>query len=669
MKKAIIVIMMILMAATAMAVTEDYTATLISNLSSHLTNPQALEEIPGGFVIVDIEGSQTFGYKMGTDGQLINATSSSARVRWNMTTNVSTKIIGIRSFNQTNGESTMIVIDKTGNRLLRINASDFQRHGATEWFAPSPGNFSSSDDVTGICTNASHIWVAKKSGLVSTLNGTNSSTNLSGPQEFSALGTTSVGSMDCIGNSSFAYLDDENAIVRISNRGLSQSVYELINLSSLTGIAINSFSDIAFNDIGNFYVISNSTKSIYRITRKSGLERFVPGITFTYPYSRQAIGSYVDRQIIPFNMSAENTSSFKSADIMNCSVYINGTLNISRTSINNISQNTTINISMLPGTYEAQVKCRANSSYSTTATSGKNIFTVKQYRTLFFGNENFSIFYNDDINAIQAKIGYNDTKLTAYHNITENQHVNLRVDFNNATGNRTIWINGQFSASDNGYHYDNERERKLYIGSANETGQAIAKISYLQISTKVEDHHFYNGNWLSSWSSSFREFEGEPGTSYFFQLRTILRRTISTDQPYLSFMNVSTDNTLINESLATGYKSIAFKFASASSSATPAGQEASVPIKVICNRGNSTMEIAAFSRTEFSSCFNVRLYNQSNAGLGPGIINNTLNLSTELKTFNRALLPGVCSNVWINVTATSCPKTAVFFDLEFTTEP
>ena len=665
MKKIIFILMLAIMSAAAFAVTDDYAWSLVIDASAYTRSPTALESLPGGFIIVDSEGSSAVAYKYDAAGILLNQSGGSSR--FNLTQNISSKVNGLRVFNRTGNDISLLLIN--GTKIIRLNDSNMNIQVPEEWMLPSNGTFSTTDVLSGVCTNGSNVWVAIQNRDVVGMwdkNGTNTSVNgVFAPMEYAIPGTDNADAFDCLdGNSTGTFFLERQKVI-ITKIGKNLEVLDTINITQLTGA--EEFSDIAAVGIDSFYAVSNSTKSVYWIRRKSGIDRLTPSIRFTYPANEQVFSSAVALQRIQLNFSVSQTDA-ASADLINCSMKINQTINVSANAVSNISINVSVNISFAPGTYRAQIDCLANSSYAKRMASGPKDFTIKQYRTIVWINDNLSIYYNDNINAFQTAWGYNNTILTAFHNLTGN-HIKLRLTWDNITGNRTIFIDGVNTASDNFTRIKGNRPEKLFIGSANGTGQANALISYMQISNNVETENFDKGSWISPFTAKFRAFEeGEIGITRYLQIKTSLKRSTTAGRPILKFTNISADQTLFNESMIAGISNLDFSFASPTSSALPAGHAAGEATLKVGNIGNSTFELRAASRTPFSSCFNMMLFNESDF-MTAGSKNNTINLSTTPRTLVASLGPGKQANIWINVTATACSRSAEFPEIEFSTLP
>src|SRR3990167_6565567 len=655
MKKIILMSLMMALAMSFMAaaVTSDYYVAEKINISSHLTNPQAFEALPGGYVIIDWVGASSIAYKLDGQGILFNTTNSSKPTFWNLTLNyTSQKIEGVRNFNTTSG-STMLLLMGEKNISLG-NLTEFGRN--LEWYAPSPESFSTDDDLSGICTNGSAIWVAiKNRARIEFLNGTNSSVNHTGVNniEIPTPHTSRAGAIDCSGNfSEIHIMDDMTGELFITNR--ENQSRDIINLTNLTGMPGNDkLTDISVISTFDFWVISNFTKTAYHILQRKNLETINPNITFTYPGRQLTINSVSHHVEVPFNFSvAVSNESFSSSIIrINCSVFINQTYNTYTFSINNISANTTLNISFPPGTYLAQIACTDNLTSTKDIYSGFNLFKVGTYKTLFWMNDTQALYYNSNSAAFELKWGNDTAILSAPYNITADVPVNIKVTWDNTTRNRTIFIDGIYAASDLRYNIKHtERQSRIYFGSNNQSGQINGVISYFQTTNRASVPTFRKGEYKSSWTSGVKDLSSFRA-GYFFQFRAILRRSLTSERPVLKFVNMSFDNTIFNYSQVSS--NLDFKFASATSSAWPDLQTDTKPFYTFWNTGNVSFSLQFYSLTPFDGCFNAAFFNISN-NTRPGVVGNTLNLSTNPKNFTTDLGPGKNISVWLNVTATDC---------------
>src|SRR3990167_7178614 len=128
-------IMTLAMTLAVSAATQDYIIISSINISQHLANPQAFENIPGGFIIIDWQGSSSVAYLMDGQANLLNFSNSATQAKYNLTANFSAKITSIRSFNTTGNITAFVLSDDTAKRLTLANASDMSRYNQL-WFAP-----------------------------------------------------------------------------------------------------------------------------------------------------------------------------------------------------------------------------------------------------------------------------------------------------------------------------------------------------------------------------------------------------------------------------------------------------------------------------------------------------------------------------------------------------
>ena len=675
--------------AYVLALPADYFVKETIDISAHLTNPQTLESIPGGFIVIDWESAATTNlYILDGQGNLMNETNSSIAAKINMTrnaTHLGLRITGIRTYNNSGTDFTYIVVDDSNKNFTSLNSSSFVRIDSK--FRHSPGAFSSTDNLVGLCTNKSSIWVAiANRDVVDHFDGGgNNSVNQTGVfGEFTIPGTDSAGGIDCYNgnNSELIVLDDTSALVYLV-RG--PNVLDFINLSSLTGQGLNTFSDIALLTDPNihrpdFYTINNVSKLIYHIMKRppSVLNVFAPTITWLYPARNQVFNSRFSTQDISFNFTVlqpnSSASEWTDADVMNCSILINDTYNISTLiQDNNVSIIYEINVSSFdPGYYKIGLDCLANISYAN-ARSDFRLITLSTYKHVLWMGDNFTLYYDSDALAFKAAMGNSTTELSAAFNITIDEPIAIRIVWNNITGNRSIYIDGVLKASDLSYGWHNDRLDKIYFLSRNDTGQANAVLSYVQTSLDSTGSGYSVGTFLTSWKTSFKNLVDRFTTaSYFYQFKAILRRGLSSEKPVLRFVNISFDDTLMNFTIEPNVNFLDFAFTSRSSSVIPAGQTSGGPIFTIWNIGNKSFSLQALSLTPFDSCFTASLFNssiESGEGLRTSSGNQSLDLSTTPQNFTHSLGPGKRATIFMNVTALNCPVTAEFFDIEFITSP
>ena len=676
-----VIILSLIQIAYVLALPADYFVKETIDISSSLTNPQALESIPGGFVVIDWEtAATTNAYILDGQGNILSTT--------NMTRNAShltTRITGIRTYNNSGGDFTFIVLDDSNKNFTTLNSSSFVRIDSA--FRMSPGAFDSTDNLVGICTNKSSIWVAiaNRDVVYHFDGGGNNSVNQTGVLgEFAIPGTNSAGGIDCYNgnNSELIVLDDTSALVYLV-RG--PNVLDSINLSELTGYGLNTFSDIALlTDPSihrpDFYAINNVSKLIYHIMKRtpSVLNVFAPSISWIYPSNNQIFNSRFPTQDISFNFTVlqpnSSASEWTDADVMNCSIFINETYNTTTLiQDNNISIIYEINVSSFdPGYYKIGLDCMANLSYTKT-TSDFRFITVNTYKHVLWMGDNFSVFYDSDALAFKAALGFNQSELSTAFNITTDEPVAIRIVWNNVTGNRSIYINGELKASDTYYGWSRDRLDRIYFLSRNDTGQANAVLSYVQTSLDSTGSGYSVGTFITSWKTSFKNLVDTFSlASYFYQFRAILRRGLSSEKPVLRFVNISFDDTLMNFTIEPDVNFLDFAFSSRTSPSTPGGQTGTHPIFTIWNIGNKSFSLQALSLTPFDSCFTVGLFNISDSthyNLGLGGQNNTINLSTSPQNITKSLGPGKQAKIWMNVSASDCPVSAEFFDIEFITFP
>ena len=139
------------------ALPADYFIKETIDISAHLTNPQALEVIPGGFIVIDWESAATTNlYLLDGQGKLMNETDSSITAKFNMTSTAShlgLRITGIRVYNYSADDFTYAVLDDSTKNITTLNSSVFVRVQSD--YRLSPGKFSSTDKLAGFCTNTS----------------------------------------------------------------------------------------------------------------------------------------------------------------------------------------------------------------------------------------------------------------------------------------------------------------------------------------------------------------------------------------------------------------------------------------------------------------------------------------------------------------------------------
>jgi len=672
--------MLFILASFVNAASEDYFVLETIDISAHLTNPQALEVIPGGFVVIDWEGSSAVAYLLDGQGKLLNETNNTIIARVNLSAEVvGPRITSIRTYTTVNNQVNYIILDDTNKSVFLLNASSLSYDNSS---FQSTNPWGTTDSLVGLCTDKSSTWVAVRNrDVVNKLAGGNGTVNQSG--EYAIPGTNNAGGFDCFDGDTqpTIILDDTAGIVYITSNALS--VDDFVNISSLTSQGLNTFSDIALATDPllhrpDFYALNNDTNLIYHFNKRTPdvLNVFQPNITFTFPINQQRFNSRFPSVLIQFNFSAvqgnNSRSEFRPAsDRLNCTLFLNDTANSSITNTpNNISINNSINVTLGEGVHKTDIRCLANISRAKQGISKFHTISMSTFRHIFWMGENFTIYYDSDNNAFQVALGINQTELSAPFNITAGRHVNLRVTWDNSTGNRTLYIEGVQVASDTFYGWEIPRLDKIYLGSRNDTGQVNGIISYLQISNRAEASKFERGSFLETWKDTLLNIVDKISSSYFFQFKTILKRSLTSEQPTLRFVNISFDDTLMNFTIVPDVDFLDFAFTSGDSNALPAGQTDSLPIFTIWNIGNKSFDLQAFSLTPFSSCFTVGLFNQSGGGnnLLLGETNNTINLSTAAQTI-ATLGPYKQVDVWLNVSASGCTPSSEFFDIEFITNP
>lgn len=673
-------IFLVLLAAGTLAASSDYFIKEQIDISSHLTNPRALAVIPGGFVVIDWESAATVNaYILDRQGNLLNETNNTVVAKINLTANASYlghRITGIRLYNSSGNEKTFAVLDDTRKNITLLNSSDFDRV-FPDFQLPSPGKFGSTDVLAGFCTNGSDFWTATADRQVITrfAGGGNNSVNQS---EFTLQGTSTAGGFDCINanTSQSIVLDGSNGIAYITS---PTAVKDTINLSNIASRGLNTFSDIALlNDPylnrPDFYALNNATKTIYHFQKRppSILNIYAPNISFTHPTPLEEFNSRFYKIPIQINFSAvqgnNSISQFRPAsDRLNCTIFVNDTANFSIANTpNNISINNSVNITFADGVFDIDVRCLANVSYAKEKRTGKVRISKKTFRHVVWMSNNFSLYYDDDSRQLVGYIGTNTTPLSADYNLTPGEHLNIKVIWNNDTGNRSMYVNGDLLDSDTHYSWTSSRYDRIYFGSQNISGQINGIVSFIQISNKASASAFKTGSFIDSWTSSFKKISGLT-SAYFFQIKAILSRGLTSERPVLRFVNVSFDDTLMNYTIEPeGVDFLDFGFSSGTSSAVPAGQSASIPIFTIWNTGNKSFNLQAYSDGSFSSCFTAGLFNQSDMDFAGG--NNTINLSTTPQTI-ATLGSGKKANVWMNVSASGCSANSEFFNIQFTTSP
>ncbi len=671
----------LVLAASALALPADYYIKEVIDISEHLTNPQALEVIPGGFVVIDWESPVTTNlYLLDGQGNLMNETNSVA-AKFNMTrnaTHLSTRITGIRVYNNSGTDFTYAVLDdgSSGKNITTLNSSDFTRIDSA-FRIPSPGGLQSADNLVGFCTNKTDVWLADTQDdvIIHYGGGGNNSVNQS---DFSIPGTSNTGGIDCFNfnNSESIILDEIQGIVYHTTK---DAVLDFINVSNLASQGLNTFTDVAFatdpaTHRPDFYILNNASKLIYHIMKRppSVLNVFAPTITFIYPAVNQVFNSRFPSQIIPINFTVTQPNSSRSewtlADTKNCTAFVNETHNATTIIIanNTADINYSINITFGPGVYKITLDCIANISYAKSA-SDFRFLSVNTFKHVLWMTDNFSVYYDSDDLAFKAVLG-NGSVMSANHNITTDKPISIRIVWNNVTGNRSIYIDGELKASDLSYEWHNLKSDKIYFLSRNDTGQANAVLSFLQTSGKSQGSKFSPGTFIDSWKTNAKNLiDSFPLASYFYQFRAILRRSLTSERPVLKFVNVTFDDTLMNFTIVPDVNFLDFSFSSGTSDALPVGQTTSVPIFKIVNIGNKSFALQAASLTPFSSCFNVGLFNRSD-GLVLGNSSNTINLTTVYKRIGN-LAPGETADVWINASASGCTANSEFFDIDFRTSP
>ncbi|KKK85409.1 hypothetical protein LCGC14_2773590, partial [marine sediment metagenome] len=414
----------------------------------------ALEVIPGGFIVIDWESAATTNlYLLDGQGKLMNETNSTIASKFNMTknaTHLGNRITGIRVYNFSGlNEFTYAVLDDTGKNITLLNSSSFARV-ESDWQLTS---FSSTDDLVGFCTNKSDFWVATGNLDVITHfgGGGNNSVNQS---EFTIPGPFSTGGIDCINAnlSTSIILDDTTGVVHLVSK---TAVLESINLSGLLSLGVNTFTDVALlTDPAlhrpDFYVLNNNTKLILHINKRTPdvLNIYQPNISYTTPGNQQTFNSRFSTALIQFSFSAiqggNTRTNFTAADRLNCSLYVNDTLNFSITNTpNNSTFNNSINVSTFSeGVWKTQIRCLANNTYAKEGSSLFKIISRETFRHIVWMNDNFTLYYNSDDNQFEAALGHNATPLTGPFNITVGEDVNLRFTWDNVSRNRTLYVNG-----------------------------------------------------------------------------------------------------------------------------------------------------------------------------------------------------------------------------------
>ncbi len=683
MKLKILIILAIALALSpaAYSAAADYFISETLDTSSFLANPQALAVIPGGFVIIDkASPASLLAFILDGQGNLMNETNASSTSVFNLSILGLSRITGIRNYNKTGDQMTFALLDDIGKRITFVNGSNMSNRFSSS-FVPSPGNISSAESVVGMCTDTSSFWIALGvSNLIAEYGG-GGNNSVYQSLNYSILGTTTVGGLDCSdgrngGNSELLILDDRNGLVYVTDD--NTTLVEFVNLSSLSGRGLNTFPDIALlTNLSvhrpDFYAINNATKVIYHINKRpsSVLNVFEPDVSWDYPNANDVFNtrfSTVDVQINFTIFQPNNTASlFSIADEINCSVLVNDTLNSTLIvkGINNASINRTINITFGEGDVKLSLECLANSTYARRY-SDFRLMTVNVFKHIFWMNDNFTVYYDSTDNSFKAILGINQSGISAAFNITIDEPVAIRVIWNNVTKNRSIYIDGQLKASDLFYSWDIPRTNRLYLLSRNDSGQANAILSYVQTSLDSSDSKYLPGSFISSWVSAVKDLADRFGSSRFWQFRATLRRGLSSENPVLRFVNISFDNTLMNFSLEPDVDFLDFSFSSATSSAIPAGQTNTVPSFTIWNIGNVTFDLIVKSLTPFDSCFNTGLFNSS--ALAFGNISNAINLSENGQAFT-SLSPGENASVWLNVSASGCTAKSEFFDIDFSTSP
>ena len=676
--------MLFAFASITYAATADYFVLETIDISAHLTNPQALEVIPGGFVVIDWESdASTFGYILDGQGKLLNATSSGAISKVNLSTEiVGPRITSIRTYTTANSQVNYIILDESNSTFFLLNASSLSYDNLT--FRANE-SWAATDSLVGLCTDKTSTWVAVGNrDVINKLGGLNGTTNLTGFQ-YAIPGTNNAGGFDCFDgdNKPTIILDDTTGIVYITSN--ATRVDDSVNLSSLTSQGLNTFSDIALATDPSlhrpdFYALNNNSKLIYHFMKRPPdvLNIFEPDIAFTYPANQQSFNSRFSTVLIQFNFSAEQANNSRSqfdltADRLNCTLFVNGTANFSMTNTpSNISINNSINVTFEEGSFKTDIRCLANNTFAKQGISKFHTISMSTFRHVFWMGDNFTIYYNSDNNAFQVALGNSSTELSAPFNLTSGEHVNLRITWDNSTGNRTLYIEGTQVASDLSYEWSMNRLDRIYLGSKNDTGQVNGIISYLQISNKAETSKFVKGSFLTAWKDKFLNIADKISSSYFFQFKVALKRSLTSENPILKFVNITYDDTLMNFTIEPDVDFLDFGFSSGDSSAIPAGQTTGGPIFTIWNTGNKTFALQAFSLTPFNSCFTASLFNsslESGEGLRTSLGNQSLNLSTTPQDFIPILGPGKKTSIFMNVTASGCTPSSEFFDIEFITNP
>lgn len=669
-----------ILSSLAFALPADYFVKEIIDISSHLTNPQALEVIPGGFIVIDWETPDTtYAYLLDGQGNLMNETNSMA-AKFNISKNsshLSTRITGIRVYNFTSAtEFSYAVLDDTGKNITLVNSSDFTRVNP-DFHLPT-GEFASDDDLAGFCTNKSDFWVAigGRDVISNFGGGGNNSINQS---EFTIPGNNNAGGLDCFqgNNSQLIVLDDTTGIVHLITK--SETV-DFINLSDLTSRGLNTFSDVAFLTDPlfhrpDFYALNNDSKLIYHIMKRTPnvLNIYRPTVEWSYPGRNQLINTRFSSLEVKFNFTAfqpnNSVSNFTDADEINCTILVNGTINTTTLiRSNNASINYSVNITFGMGYHKVTLDCISNITYAKKFSEFK-ILRTNTFKHVVWMGDNFSVYYDSDALAFKAVMG-NGSVLTAGFNITPDEPVALRLIWNNDTNNMSIYVDGVLKDSKLLYQWTTGRPDKIYLLGRNDTGQANAVVSYFQTSLLSTASKFVKGTFIESWTTSIKNLIDKFTPNYFYQFKATLKRGLSSENPILRFVNISFDDTLMNFSIEPDVDFLDFGFSSGTSSSIPAGQTDNGPIFTIWNIGNVSFDLLALSLTPFDSCFNVPFFNQSGGAenLRAGSTNNTINLSTTAQRV-AYLTPGKKAEVWLNVSASGCTSRSEFFDIEFITSP
>ena len=619
------------------------------NISANVTSPQSLD-YNGALLVLDSDGSVLF---VDTTGNVLRSENSSG---------YASDASAISFFN-----TTQILVFNESERYFEVNSSLYTQN-LTSFALEGTGNNLTGKGVTadGICINSTHVFIADKSNdAIHTV--TISSTGLINVSSLSISSvSTDVADIDCRDNGDFIYiLDPVDKRVHMINK--AGTLLTSINIQSLI-LDSTQFQGVAVDSSGtDLYLLNNDTDSIYHL--RQGVR------TFNYPVvviNTPSIVTHVNKSDGTHNLQVNFTASYLNStnasiiinELGNCSILLNGTLNVSDSTIvnNNTGNFHLFNITLQPGDYTYDIECCLNSTFGGCRKAGRQNINFDVYPHIFYLSPSFALFYNTDTNQLIWNSSSDSSSLVYNLTLAKNKPYHLTLFWENSTGNRTILLDGVSAANDLEYN-NSATSTKFFLGSRNHSGQANhgqleGIIDYFRIGNTHVTDKFSLNSWSSNWETSFKEFVKWDYLGYFFQFKVILNRIINTELPVELLINLSYKTDLINVSSPVDW--LDFPFTSGTDSEVPAGQTSSKPIYNISNYGDTTINVSVKSSSSFDSCFTVRLFNASSP---LNTSESLLSLSTTAQTFEHTLTAGEFKGVWMNVTASGCAPGAEAFDI------